>query len=105
MFKGTEKDEYLIFLTEKCRQDTMFRLPDGYKKVMERKIVDIYEVPKSIPYMAESQKIAIETLDQILNKAVGTHFLEPVSELRMIATVKPSLEQNPRTALTKRQNN
>jgi hypothetical protein len=66
IFKGTEKDDYLSLLTEKCREDHMFRLPDGYKKVMERRIVDVYEVPRAIRLFRESQVCAIELLDAIL---------------------------------------
>ena len=79
----------------------MFRLPDGYKKVMERKIVDVYEVPRAVHFIKESQICAVELLDQILYNAVGTHFLEPTSQVRMVATVK--IEQNPRSAHTKQE--
>ena len=73
----------------------MFRLPEGFKKVYERKIVDVYEVPKAVP-MRTSKRVVIEVLDSFINRLFQSHFLEPTSEIRMEVQVKPVVTQSHR---------
>ena len=73
----------------------MFRLPEGFKKVYERKIVDVYEVPKAVP-MRTSKRVVIEVLDSFIHRLFQSHFLEPTSEIRMEVQVKPVVTQSHR---------
>ena len=77
-------------LTKKCQDDPMYQLPEGYKKVLERRVVDVHQVSEAIP-MKESQVVAIEVLDSLIFKAFGTHFLEPSQAVKMIVQVRPTV--------------
>jgi len=59
--------------------DPNFVIPEGYSKVPEKEVVDVYQLPESLP-VPESQRVAIEVLDDILSSKFGFHFLEPVTK-------------------------
>ena len=58
-------------------------LPEGYKRVMENEIEIVYEVPDSLK-IQESMVYSIWTLDGILAKALGFHFLEPIIKVKQV---------------------
>lgn len=42
--------------------------------------------------MNENKRIALEMFDEILFKAVGVHFLEPMMELKQVMKVRPKFQ-------------
>jgi hypothetical protein len=54
--------------------------------------VDEYKIPPDIAVLLqESKVISIETLDSILNLALGLHFLEPSVSFEETTKVKPMM--------------
>jgi len=54
--------------------------------------VDEYKIPPDIAVMLQDSKvISIETLDSILNLALGLHFLEPSVSFEETTKVKPMM--------------
>lgn len=72
-------DKELMFaLDEKLKFDPDAKIPEGFKKKVEKVPVYEFRIPDFIrQHQDESQIIAIETMDEILYDAFGTHFLEP----------------------------
>ena len=54
-------------------------------------MITSYTIPAYFP-ISESKRIAIEVLDGIFAKALGTHILEPMSELKETLKARPSLK-------------
>jgi hypothetical protein len=79
--KTTRKtDDFLDLLTQKCRDDQNYRLPEGYKVTNVKQTDVVYEVNEKVADvfgLPESEIIAMEVLDGIIFKAFGSHFLEP----------------------------
>jgi hypothetical protein len=48
---------------------------DGFYKVYEKDMIYDYSLPEYLP-VKESKKIALETLDSVINDIFGIHFLE-----------------------------
>jgi hypothetical protein len=78
-------------LNRRLAIDPNMKLPDGYQKVTEREMVTVYTIPKYFP-IKESKRVAIEIFDEIFAKAIGTHILEPMSELRETLKARPNLK-------------
>ena len=66
-------------------------LPEGYTSFKELQQVSTYKVPASLP-IEESKRVALEIFDELLFKAVGMHFLEPIMELKQVAKVRPKFQ-------------
>lgn len=47
--KSARDREYLAIMAEKVEQDPNYVVPKGFKKVVERRVVDVYKVPESLP--------------------------------------------------------
>ncbi|CDW79816.1 UNKNOWN [Stylonychia lemnae] len=77
-------------LNKRLQKDPNYQLPDGFTKVVEKEVVDLYVIPPQFP-IDESQRVVIEVLDGFLNDVFGFHFLEPMSEIKEIARAKPNL--------------
>lgn len=89
--------ELIRALEVKCREDANFIVPEGYRKVTEKTAVFKYEVPKCAKdLLGPSKVIATELLDMILEKAVGTHFLEPLITFEQEVKVKPAIANKPK---------
>ena len=58
------------------QKDPNTPMPEGYKKVLEKEIQVKYNVPDELG-IPENQKVPILVLDELLNKALGVHILEP----------------------------
>lgn len=50
-----------------------------------------YLVPQSIP-IPQHKKMCIEIMDEILNNALGIHFLEPIAVEKQIVKVLPKVQ-------------
>jgi hypothetical protein len=68
-------------------------MPDGFKKVKEKYLVEIYTVPDYLP-VKESMKVVLDVLDQILYEKFEFHFLEPVIEVKEYFKAKPIIEKD-----------
>jgi hypothetical protein len=63
-------------------------IPAGFYKVYEKEVRMDYTLPDYLP-IKESKKVALETLDFVLNDLFGFHFIEPRAE----ATIVPKIKQ------------
>lgn len=71
--------ELMRALEEKCAEDPTYPVPEGYRKVVERAPRLRFEVPECArQLLGEPRVVAVELLDEIVNAAIGTHFLEPL---------------------------
>lgn len=65
-------------MAAKAKKDPNYKVPQGYKIVKETyKFVD-HRVPLHLP-IKESKRVATEVIDQVVFKALGFHFLEPIA--------------------------
>ena len=77
----------LQLLNEKVAENPDYVIPEGFKKVQELVIEDSYLVPDEIG-MKESEKMALELLDEIFSKAVEDfHILHSVPVTRQVTKV------------------
>jgi len=53
-----------------------YPLPEGFKKVQYNSVSYTYALTQKFPLEAEGLKIAIEIVDEILERALGIHFIE-----------------------------
>lgn len=67
-------------------------LPEGFLHVKEVEQVEVLRFPR-IEGIDESKAICIELLDQILNEAVGVHFLTAIVETQTTLKVRPILNK------------
>lgn len=67
-------------------------MPEGFRKVAEKTPVYRYEVPSCTrQYAKTSQVVSAELVDEILFKAIGVHFLEPLVHFEQKFKVKPAI--------------
>ena len=78
----------LFLLNEKLRQNPNFPIPHGYKKVQELIIEESYHVPEQLG-MEDSERIGMELLDEIMQKALDIHILMPIPNKRTVTRVVP----------------
>lgn len=83
--------ELIRELTNKVNQDPDYPLPPGYIKFRQNKVLERYEAPPYVEY--ESEKISMEVLDDIMNQAIGVHFLQPEVDNVQMWGVKPDIFQ------------
>jgi hypothetical protein len=84
-------------LNDKLKKDPNYPIPEGFIKVTEKTPVYEYKVPTDIAAkISESKVIAVEMLDELVNGAVGFHFLEPMVSFEdspkvksMVSAIKP----------------
>ena len=58
-------------------------MPEGYTKDLERDIIIKYEIPEYFG-VDPSTKLVVELLDEVFEKALGVHLLEPQTEFREV---------------------
>jgi hypothetical protein len=63
-------------LNEALAEDPNADMPEGYKKVADKEIEIVYEVPEVLP-ISENQRMVLELLDEVMAKRLGFHMLEP----------------------------
>ncbi len=79
-------------LTRLVATDPAFRLPEGYRKIESRlpqnlySLRDYFEVPEAIT-------IAAEIVDSVMESAVGTHFLEPLTGYMTKTSIVPAISR------------
>ena len=62
-------------------------IPDGFYKVYEKEQYFEYSIPEYIP-VKESQRVAVETLDSLINDLFGVHILESRAFTQVIPKIK-----------------
>lgn len=55
-------------------EDPNYQVPSGFKKVQQILVEDNFGVPEVLNFK-ESEKIALELLDELFSKSVGVHIL------------------------------
>ncbi len=65
-------------------------MPLNHKMVQDSVRVVEYEIPDYIP-MQRHKRMAIELMDEILAKALGIHFLEPVAKVKQVTKIVPQI--------------
>ncbi len=76
------------------RKDPSYPVPEGYVKVSEKTAVYDYRIPNEIADKINPSKVVcVELLDEIVNKAFGFHFLEPLVSFEEFPKVKPVMNQ------------
>ena len=68
-------------LNRRLAIDPHYQLPDGFSKVTEKEITNVYTIPSYFP-IAESTRVSVEVLDGLLNSLFGIHILEPMSQVK-----------------------
>lgn len=79
-------DDFLELLTQKCKENDRYQLPEGYKKSLVKSQTVVYEVNEKVAdifRLPDSEIICIEVLDEIIFKLLGSHFLEPTTRTDM----------------------
>ncbi len=88
-FQSGEDLQLIKALNEKLKKDPNYPIPEGYIKVTEKTPVYEYKVPAClVDKLPESKLITIELLDDLINSALGFHFLEPVVSFEDYPKVK-----------------
>lgn len=92
--------EVLQQLTNLIQNDPNFIVPEGYKKIEQRKLADCYVLRENAG-ITEDHKICLELLDEILFNSIGIHAIEPLTGEYTIPRVvpvinKPKLDNSPR---------
>ena len=82
--------EVIQELTEYVTSNPSYPLPEGYKKVEEKSIKEQYTIPKHLQF-PENLRICIEVMDEILNKALGVHILEPITTYEYKTRIVPTI--------------
>jgi hypothetical protein len=59
------------------KKTSNYPLPEGFKKVHYKNVSYSYTLTHKFPLEAEGLKIATEIVDEILERALGIHFIEP----------------------------
>jgi len=79
-------------LKKRAQSDPNFKTPEGFKTITETSIIQSHIIPDGLrPSLKESQIISAEIMDEILYKAVGVHFLEPIVTFEKTYRVVPRL--------------
>lgn len=69
-------------------------MPEGYRKVLERAPILRFEIPQCArQLMGEPRVVAVELLDEIVNRAIGTHFLEPLITFEERHRIKQAIKK------------
>lgn len=66
-------------------------VPLNHKRIEEKQEFVEYGVPDVIPIPAH-KKLCIELMDEIVYKALGVHFLEPIQKERTVVKVVPKIQ-------------
>ncbi len=77
-------------LASYIKMNPYYPLPEGYKKVEEKVVVENYSVPCYLS-LPESYVAAIELLDSLLNRTFDFHILEPIVSYDYEPRLTPAL--------------
>ncbi|CAG9325131.1 unnamed protein product [Blepharisma stoltei] len=77
---GAGDREVVAMLNDLLLKDPSTEIPEGYKKVKDKELKILYEVPSELG-LPESQKICAEIVDSIIFDYLNTHFLQPVIKI------------------------
>lgn len=73
-------------------EDPSYPIPEGFRKVQSKTPIYKYQVSDAIKKFApEKNVIVTEVMDEILFKALGVHFLEPMVHFETSYKVKPAI--------------
>jgi hypothetical protein len=90
--------ELMRELTKYLELNPYYPLPEGYKKVEEKCLLDNYTLPSYFT-LPESVKIAVELVDELMLKALEMHALEPITtyeyHLRVVPTIGKVYQRDP----------
>jgi hypothetical protein len=93
-FSGMQDRELINALDKKINEDPNYPVPEGFTKVVEKMPIYSYKVPESAAkFLKESKVMAIECLDEILDQALGIHFLEPLIKFETRYKVKQAIKK------------
>jgi hypothetical protein len=83
--------EMLKEMNRRVKDNPDYILPEGYYKVVDKEQNFNYTIPEyfNVP---ESKKIAAETLDWLMNQALGIHILEAIVTYENRFKVKPRIK-------------
>ncbi len=86
----SEDQELLRELNTMIEKSPNYPLPEGYKKVQEKEIRYVHRLGSSRVFNSyPSIKVAVEILDEILDQALGMHFVEPMPKTEYVTRVRP----------------
>ncbi|OMJ71022.1 hypothetical protein SteCoe_30868 [Stentor coeruleus] len=68
-------------------KDPNTELPEGYKKIVVNEVDVLFCVPEFMN-VGESYEVSLGVLDDLLNKILGIHVLEPVIKIRQITRAR-----------------
>ncbi len=76
-------------LNRKLHNNPDYILPEGYKKIVDKKIIFQYGI--YLEAMSPTYKVVFETLDDILFKALDIHIVQPFTKVEKVTKARPSL--------------
>ena len=82
-----EDQELLRQLNAMIEKSPNYPLPEGFKKVQEKEIRYVHQLCAFSS--APGLRIAVEILDEVLNSALGLHFVEPRTKCEFVTKVRP----------------
>ncbi|CAG9312103.1 unnamed protein product [Blepharisma stoltei] len=69
------------------QKDPNTPLPDGYKRVTEKDVEIVYEVPEALQ-LPESKNVVLGLMDDLISGLFGTHILEPQIKYKTVVRAK-----------------
>ncbi len=91
LLSGVLDNQLIAELNKRLAVDPEYKLPDGYVKVTEREIENSYFIPAWVP-IRESQRIVVEIMDWLMDRALGVHILEPMALVKESVKARPILK-------------
>lgn len=84
-----EDQELLKELNAMIEKSPNYPLPEGYKKVQNKEFKYVHSLLDKTFVKKDALKMSAEILDDILNKAIGIHFIEPRATFEFKTKVIP----------------
>ena len=86
-------DDMVTELNRRLAVDPGYEVPDGYKKVVDKEYERVYKVPKEIArQVGESVVVGVETVEEVVFRAIGVHVLEPMVVVKEVSRARPVLK-------------
>ena len=76
-------------LEDEVNKNSNYKLPPGFIKYKRIEVREQYRAPTHVKKQAE--RIALELLDDIFNKSVGIHILDPIADNKKVLGVKADI--------------
>ena len=89
---GVGDKDIIKALNSRVKQEPNIELPEGYKKVQEKDVKVLYEVPEAVG-VSKAYRVSLEILDQVLFSSLKVHFLSPILTLFPVTTVRGFLNK------------